>query len=246
MGTSGCLLGLLQPAVGGYALRLYRIYRKLGSHRIGWWVATAFCLLGLTHLTLSWRPGAGAAFSSEILDLVPLLISILLLIGMAHTEVLFLKRTRVQRKHEQPRSETQARSSIDALKEQKAVCDAIARPRAKAILRTEISCINFRRGLALLVLLGLIVRAGFFLEHAHAPSFAVPTLDQKYYDTVARMLLEGRDLHELHGFRPLLYPLFLAGCYKAGGSWGIDLALFLQHLFGIGTGVVVGLLGARL
>ena len=245
MGTSGCLLGLLQPAVGGYALRLYRIYRNLGTHRIGWWVATAFCLLGLTQLTLSWRPIAGAALSSEMLELVPLLISILLLIGMAHTEVLFVKRLRVEHKHEQPRSESQTRSNIEALKE-KSVCDAIARPKAKAILRTDISGINFRRGLALLVLLGLIVRVGFFIEHAHAPSFAVPTLDQKYYDTVARMLLEGQDLHELHGFRPLLYPLFLATCYKVGGSWGIDLALFLQHLFGIGTGIVVGLLGARL
>src|SRR5579864_1264701 len=105
MGTSGCLLGLLQPAVGGYALRLYRIYRNLGSHRIAWWVATVFCLLGLTHLTLSWRPAAGVGLSSEILDLVPLLISILLLIGMAHTEVLFVKRMRVERKYEQPSSE---------------------------------------------------------------------------------------------------------------------------------------------
>ena len=50
------------------------------------------------------------------------------------------------------------------------------------------------------------------MEHAHNPSFGVPTLDQKYYDTVARMLLAGEDLHMLHGFRPLLYPMFLAVC----------------------------------
>src|SRR5215469_10936788 len=114
------------------------------------------------------------------------------------------------------------------------------------VFSKDISSTGFRKGLVFLVLLGLIIRVGFYLEHAHTPSFGVPTLDQKYYDTVARMLLQGEDLHKLHGFRPLLYPMYLAGCYKAGGSWGIDLALFLQHLFGIGTGVVVGLLGARL
>src|SRR5215469_6466019 len=115
-----------------------------------------------------------------------------------------------------------------------------------AIFGKDISSANFRRGLVVLVLLGLIIRIGFFLEHSHSPSFGVPTLDQVYYDTVARMLLHGEDLHELHGFRPLLYPMFLAGCYKLGGSWGVDLAIFLQHLMGIATGIIVALLGARL
>lgn len=110
----------------------------------------------------------------------------------------------------------------------------------------DVSCANFRRGLLFLILLGLIIRIGFFLEHSHTPSFGVPTLDQVYYDTVARMLLHGEDLHELHGFRPLLYPMFLAGCYKLGGPWGVDLAIFVQHLMGIATGIIVALLGVRL
>lgn len=113
-----------------------------------------------------------------------------------------------------------------------------------AFFSKDISTLGFRKGLMVLVLLGLIIRVGFYLEHAHTPSFGVPTLDQKYYDTVARMLLQGEDLHELHGFRPLLYPMYLAACYKIGGSWGVDLALFLQHLMGIATGIVVALLGA--
>jgi tetratricopeptide (TPR) repeat protein len=104
----------------------------------------------------------------------------------------------------------------------------------------------FRKWLILLVLLGLIVRIGFFVEHARTPSFGVPTLDQKYYDMVARMLLAGQDLHQLHGFRPLLYPMFLAAFYRLGGSWGTDLAILGQHLLGVGTGVLVALLGARL
>lgn len=110
----------------------------------------------------------------------------------------------------------------------------------------DLSPPGFRKGMALLFLLGLLVRIGFLLEHAYTPSFGVPTLDQKYYDTVARMLLAGDDLHQLHGFRPLLYPMFLAFWYRLGGSWGGDLALVVQHLLGVGTGLIVALLGARL
>src|SRR5215472_12736811 len=111
---------------------------------------------------------------------------------------------------------------------------------------TDISPQVFKKGLVLLALLGLVVRLGFFVEHARSPSFGVPTLDQTYYDTVARMLLAGQDLHELHGFRPLLYPMFLAVWYKLGGGWGVDLAIVIQHLLGIATGLIVAILGARL
>ena len=110
----------------------------------------------------------------------------------------------------------------------------------------DISAALFNKCLVGLFLLGLIVRLGFLVEHAHSPSFGVLTMDQKYYDTAARMLLAGEDLHQLHGFRQLLYPMFVAVCYKAGGSHGIDLAMALQHLLGIFTGVLVALLGARL
>ena len=110
----------------------------------------------------------------------------------------------------------------------------------------DLSVAGFNRALVLLILVGLIVRIGFYVEHAQTPSFGVPTLDQKYYDTVARMLLAGEDLHELHAYRPLLYPMFLAFFYKLGGDWGVDLALLAQHLLGIATGLLVALLGARL
>lgn len=115
----------------------------------------------------------------------------------------------------------------------------------QVVFGTDISVAAFRKGLVCLVLLGLVVRLGFFVEHAHSPSFGVPTLDQTYYDTVARMLLAGEDLHALHGFRPLLYPLFLALWYKIGGAWGIDLALLVQHLLGVATGLFVVFLAAR-
>lgn len=115
-----------------------------------------------------------------------------------------------------------------------------------AILGEDFSQSAYERGLLLLLLLGLCVRAGYFIEHAGTPSFGVMTLDQKYYDTVARMMLAGQDLHRLHGLRPLLYPMFLAGLYKLGGAWGIELALLTQNLLGIATGLIVALLGSRL
>jgi len=117
---------------------------------------------------------------------------------------------------------------------------------ANSIFGKDLSSEGFKKALVFLFLLGLIVRIGFFLEHARTPSFGVPTLDQKYYDTVAKMLVAGEDLHELHGFRPLLYPMFLAVLYKIGGAWGIDLALLVQHLLGVATGVIVALLGVRM
>ena len=115
-----------------------------------------------------------------------------------------------------------------------------------SILGKDISFAGFNQALVFLSLLGLIVRIGFYVEHANTPSFGVPTLDEKYYDTVARMLIAGEDLHELHAYRPLLYPMFLACFYKLGGDWGVDVALLVQHLLGIATGLLVALLGARL
>ena len=110
----------------------------------------------------------------------------------------------------------------------------------------DFSRAGFSRALMLLALLGLIIRTAFFAEHSHSPAFGVPTLDQKYYDTVARMILAGDDLRELHGFKPLLYPMFLATCYELGGTGGIALAIFFQHLLGVATGVFVAWLGAKL
>jgi len=113
-------------------------------------------------------------------------------------------------------------------------------------LGRDIPAKAFKDYLVYLFLLGLIVRTGFLIEHARSPSFGVPTLDQKYYDTAARMLLAGQDLHQLRGLRPLLYPMFVAVWYKLGGSHGVDLAVMVQHLLGMLTGVLVALIGARL
>jgi tetratricopeptide (TPR) repeat protein len=112
--------------------------------------------------------------------------------------------------------------------------------------RWDIPASRFSKALVGLVLLGLIVRVGYFVQHSQQPSFGVPVLDEKYYDTVARMLLAGEDLHELRGLRPLLYPMFLAALCQVGGAWGATLAICVQHLLGVVTGLLVALLGAGL
>ena len=49
----------------------------------------------------------------------------------------------------------------------------------RSIFGNDISVAGFHRALVLLSLLALIVRIGFYVEHANTPSFGVPTLDQK-------------------------------------------------------------------
>ena len=39
-----------------------------------------------------------------------------------------------------------------------------------------------------LVLLGLLIRVFYWFEHSSSPFFAIPILDQKYYDLFSRML----------------------------------------------------------
>ena len=129
---------------------------------------------------------------------------------------------------------------------QTAVPADAARGGSAPLLGRDLSIPASRKAMVFLALLGLIVRIGYFAEHSHNPAFGVPTLDEKYYDMVAKMLLTGQDLHALHGFRPLLYPMFLAACYKIGGAWGATLAVFVQHLLGVATGLIVAVLAARL
>ena len=102
-----------------------------------------------------------------------------------------------------------------------------------------------RRVFFWLAALGLTIRAVYFTEHAASAFFGVPILDEKYYDAVARGLAEGRPIADVNpGFRPLLYPFFLAAFYKLGG--GTALALAAQHLLGVATALVVAELAMRL
>ncbi len=93
----------------------------------------------------------------------------------------------------------------------------------------------------------LIVRFLYFAEHATSPFFHFPILDEKFYDALGRTLADGGDVSRLNpGFRPWLYPFFLAGWFRLAGDWGYVLALCAQHLLGVATAVLVADLAMRL
>lgn len=108
------------------------------------------------------------------------------------------------------------------------------------------------RGALWLVVIGCLVRLTYLAEHAASPFFGSAVLDELYYDTVARLLLLGQDISEVNpGFRPLLYPFYLAASYAVAsfagvGEWGRELAVFGQHLLGIGTALLVMALAERI
>ncbi len=91
------------------------------------------------------------------------------------------------------------------------------------------------------------LRLAYLSEHAASAFMNVPVLDEKYYDTVGRLLAEGRSIAEVNpGFRPLLYPFFLALWHRLGGDWGRLFAVVAQHLLGVVTVLLVVALAARL
>ena len=102
------------------------------------------------------------------------------------------------------------------------------------------------RGTLPVVLVALAVRLAYWREHIESAFFAVPLLDARYYDLVARTLAGGGDLTVFGGFRPLLYPAFIALGYRVGGeAWALPLVLFVQHLLGVATAVFVALTAGR-
>jgi len=113
VGTLTWLFGVLEPAVAGYALRLYRI---LGT-RVGWWVFATFSLLALGHFFHSSGATANVFGSAVSFDLVTLLIPFLLLIGMVHAESTIVAQARVGRKEQdvQVQKESKGQQQIAAL-----------------------------------------------------------------------------------------------------------------------------------
>jgi C4-dicarboxylate-specific signal transduction histidine kinase len=83
----------MQLAVGGYALRLNRLF---GTTQVGWSLFCSFALLALLHLVqsaISMNSGVKYTFPIEI---VYVLISLLLLISLFHLETLLKERLRME------------------------------------------------------------------------------------------------------------------------------------------------------
>lgn len=94
--------GLIQFGVAGYALRLDRLF---GVARVGWSLFWAFFLLALLHLIQTLIPINPVANASVTVNVMYALISMLLLISMAHLESLLKERVRVEREEKRIRGE---------------------------------------------------------------------------------------------------------------------------------------------
>ena len=102
-----------------------------------------------------------------------------------------------------------------------------------------------RRAILFLALAAVVVRLAYWYEHLASAFFAVPLLDERYYDMVARAIAAGSDLTVFGGFRPLLYPAYLAMWYAiAGAVQAIPVAIFSQHILGVLTVILVALTGS--
>src|SRR5437764_11615918 len=97
IGILNLLAGVLQLTIPSYA---FRLVRRFGANRVGWFVVSAFSLLGLLHLLEPMRPGSIAA-SARTLDMIYAVGSMLLLIGMAHVETLVSERSVAARKEQE-------------------------------------------------------------------------------------------------------------------------------------------------
>ena len=107
--------------------------------------------------------------------------------------------------------------------------------------------VDLRSALLWVGLLTLVIRLLFLAAYSSSALFAMPLLDGKYYDTAARVLVEGLDPQSVGGgFRPWLYPALLALAYAVAGDWGRELMLLGQHLAGVATAVMVAWLAGRL
>ena len=91
------LTGLIQFAVAGYALRLDRLF---GVKRVGWSLFWAFFLMALLHLVQTWIPDGSETDPTITVNVMYALISLLLLISMAHLETVLKERARVERERE--------------------------------------------------------------------------------------------------------------------------------------------------
>jgi PAS domain S-box-containing protein len=98
IGVLNLLAGALQLTIPSYALRLVR---RFGAKRVGWFLVSAFSLLGLLHLLEPMKPSGSIAASAHTLDIIYAIGSMLLLVGMAHVETLISERSTAARKEEE-------------------------------------------------------------------------------------------------------------------------------------------------
>lgn len=108
-GLVSWVAGALQLMVPSYALRLVR---RFGTHRVGWYIVTAFASLAILHL-LGPTKFAGAAGTLAALDVICAIGSVLLVIGMGHMETLIIERDQAAGKEQKLRDELEQRVNAE-------------------------------------------------------------------------------------------------------------------------------------
>lgn len=86
VGAFGATAGALQLVVPSYGLRLVR---RFGTHRVGWFLVTAFVSLAALHLLEPMNPTTAGSPPDVVLNIVYAVGSVLLLVGMGHMETFF-------------------------------------------------------------------------------------------------------------------------------------------------------------
>jgi myosin heavy subunit len=101
----GLIASVLQFIVAGCALRLNRLF---GTARVGWSLFFAFSLLALLHLIQSITPSNNDAQSGVHIEVIYSLISLLLLTGLVHIELVLKERLRREREEQRLRAELES------------------------------------------------------------------------------------------------------------------------------------------
>src|SRR6267142_4673238 len=102
MHTLSFILSFLPCIIPPYA---FRLSRTLGMKRVGWVLFVVFSLLAGLMLIRSWQPAGVGIDPKFTLDLLNFLIPVLLLIGMAHIEIVFKGRLRLEEEERRLRTE---------------------------------------------------------------------------------------------------------------------------------------------
>jgi two-component system cell cycle sensor histidine kinase/response regulator CckA len=108
------VLGLIPCLIPPYALRLYRV---LGTKRVGGVLFAVFSLLAVVQLMRAWRPLGLGLEPGLTIDLLNFFVPVLLLVGMVHIETLFRERLRLEEQEKKLRGdlENQVRERTTAL-----------------------------------------------------------------------------------------------------------------------------------
>jgi PAS domain S-box-containing protein len=105
-GILNLIAGLLQLSVPSYG---FRLLRRFGPQRVGWFMVISFAALGLAHLLEPIKPASLGPHSGWMLDGMYAVASALLLIGMGHLETLISERSRAQKQQEDLRVDWESR-----------------------------------------------------------------------------------------------------------------------------------------